>query len=161
MLGLATTSILSAQITIEEYERKVRVELGDEDSVEAPAATSECGPVKVTHTDMLASGGCAGTLIRTYVYEDDCKNSATAEVYFFRVDEVGPYFENLPPDMKVERNEIPPRPEITAKDKNGLPVNITFEEKAAGPVIIRMWTATDSCGNESFGMQTISLEDSK
>ena len=63
--------------------------------------------------------------------------------------------------MKVERSEIPPVEEVTAKDKNGMPVKMTFEEKAAGPIIVRMWTATDSCGNESFGMQTITLADSK
>lgn len=147
-----------SQISVDTYNPKVKCAWGEEDQIKAPNAISSCtGDLTITHRDMLASGGCTGVIIRTFVYEDACGNEARAELFITREDAVPPTFNNLPEDTSAAPSDLPDVPVVTASDNTGKPVEVTFEEKAAGPMVIRMWKATDGCGNVTQGMQRIAL----
>lgn len=156
---LGSTAAAQTEITIPEYTRKVRTSVGQEMEVVAPEATTheKCEPITVEFTDLIASGGCAGTVIRTYTYTNACGATATAEVYIIRADDTGPVFDNLPGDVRCFKDEIPEVAAVTATDANGQPTTVTFEVREVKGYIVRMWTATDTCGNETKGMQRITV----
>lgn len=161
LFTLALAASASAQITIEEYDHKVRCAVVEEDKLVAPAAATgeDCGEITITFADMLASGGCSGTVVRTWTYTDECDNSRNLEQFIYRSDDTGPVFDNPPGDVRCFKSDLPAIPELTATDLNGLPVKITYTERSSGPILARMWTATDSCGNETKIMQKITLLD--
>lgn len=161
LFTLTLAASMGAQISIEEYQHKVRCVVGEEDKLVAPAATTgdKCGEVEITYKDLLASGGCSGTVVRTWTYTDECDNSRTVEQFIYRSDDTGPVFDTPPGDVTCFMSDLPAVPTLTATDLNGLDVTITYEEKARGPLIARIWTATDSCGNETKIMQKITLLD--
>jgi hypothetical protein len=66
----------SGKYIIDELEDQV--DLGD---IEIPKAVSTCSEITSTFSDQIFSGGCLGTLVRTYSFKDTCGNAATAEQY--------------------------------------------------------------------------------
>lgn len=161
VITLGTTANAQKEITIPDYERKVRASVGQEMDIEAPEATTnaKCEPITVEYKDLVASGGCAGTVIRTYTYTNACGETATAEIYIIRTDDTGPVFDNLPGDVRCFKADIPEVPNVTATDANGQPTKVTFEVRERSGYIVRMWTATDTCGNETKGMQRVTVID--
>lgn len=159
VITLGTTATAQIEITISNYERKVRASVGQEMDIAAPEATTheKCEPITVEYTDLTASGGCAGTVIRTYTYTNACGETATAEIYIIRTDNIGPVFDNLPGDVRCFKSEVPEVANVTATDANGQPTTVTFEVRERGGYVVRMWTATDTCGNETKGMQRITV----
>lgn len=156
---LGSTAAAQTEITVADYERKVRSSVGQEMDIAAPEATTheKCEPITVEYKDQIASGGCAGTVIRTYTYTNACGETASAEIYIIRTDDTGPVFDNLPGDVRCFKSEVPEVANVTATDANGQPTTVTFEVRERGGYIVRMWTATDTCGNETKGMQRITV----
>ena len=145
-----------SQITVEDYERKAKANVNNLDEIKSVSATSECGEVKVEVEDKQFSGGCIGTLVRTYKFTDDCGNEAKAEKYISLLDTEAPVFDDVPSNLAVSSaEEIPAAPELTATDNSGKPVKITMEEIEKNKKIIRKWTATDQCGNSTTEQQEI------
>jgi hypothetical protein len=145
-----------SQINVDEYERKAKANIDNLDEISAVNATSECGEVKVEIEDKQFSGGCLGTLVRTYKFTDDCGNEAKAEKYISLMDTEAPVFNDVPENMAISSaEEIPAAPELTATDNSGKPVKITMEEIDKKKTIIRKWTATDPCGNSTTEQQEI------
>ncbi len=82
------------------------------------------------------------------------------------MDILAPSFTNIPADITVECDNIPPVPtNIIATDNLDKNVAIDFvESKIAGICnykIIRTWTGYDDCGNKCAHSQTITVVDSK
>ncbi|MFM1931375.1 MAG: hypothetical protein RL226_678, partial [Bacteroidota bacterium] len=113
--------------------------------------------------ELLFSGGCLGTLQRTYQATDNCGNTITATQLIQQVDVTAPAIFNVPSDLDLTCGEEIPAPaaDIYGIDNCSEDVTITFEEVQTNEFcpyeIIRTWTATDFCGNETTGVQVISV----
>ena len=113
--------------------------------------------------ELLFSGGCLGTVFRTYQATDACGNVTIAEQLIQRFDNTAPELFNVPENITVAcGDEIPaPADDVFATDNCTVDVDLTFTEVQTNEFcpydIIRTWTAVDSCGNETVGIQTISV----
>ena len=136
---------------------------------EIPQATAfdECGEVNdifyIGTDDIPVS--CSSTpqfTSRFWLAIDACGNTNVVEQQIAIVDNTGPVFHNIPADACGD-SSIPD--DIVAFDEC-TQMNITFEmtESTAevvdcGEVLMRSWTATDSCGNQSTATQRIVVAD--
>lgn len=151
-------AMMQAQITIEKYAIKFSVSIDAIEKLQAPAATSACGAVKITTEENTFSGGCAGTLVRTYHYTDTCHNAATAEQYLLLIDEQPPHFESFPDDLEVSENLIPTPYSIFATDNSGMDPEIRMTEIRENNLLKRTWIIRDACGNSAERTQNILIK---
>ncbi|MFC6098126.1 gliding motility-associated C-terminal domain-containing protein [Flavobacterium qiangtangense] len=148
--------------------------IDDVPAADIDAVTDEAdncsGSVTVTVSDTSNGGtGCTGNayiLTRTYTLTD-CSGLSTNLVQTITVeDTTAPAFtEVLPQDAVFSCDApIPAAVTLTATDNCSV-ATVTFDEQIvnAGCIgnydIIRTWTATDACGNETVHIQTIMVED--
>ncbi len=148
-----------AQISVSEYPMKITVNIDALDLLPALSASSTCGPVAASFTDQLFSGGCLGTLSRTYTFADDCGNTRTAMQFILLEDTAAPVFNSSPEDIQlsVGQSAVPAAPEVTASDNSKNEVKVTFHQFNNGGTITRTWTATDDCGNVEVMRQVITI----
>lgn len=125
--------------------------------------------VTVAISETKADGSCTDNYIitRTWTASDDCGNTATAQQRITVRDTQAPSIvaPNIR-DLTVECGNVPSVPTgITATDNCDDDVNITYTENRLDGncdesyVIVRTWTATDNCGNESPFVQRITVQD--
>jgi hypothetical protein len=104
---------------------------------------------------------CSETLV-TFTACDESDNCITTEANFIILDTTLPEFDNVPPDLAVTCENIPPPDAIGAIDICSGPLTTNVED-IQGPGcpfdIIRIYTATDACGNVATIQQTISVTD--
>jgi hypothetical protein len=127
-------------------------------------ATDNCGPVVVEIiNELIFSGGCYGTLERTYEATDLCGNSITATQLVQIVDTTAPELFNVPAEVTIECGEDIPAiaDDIFATDNCTDEVEIEFEEVQSNEfcpyTITRTWIASDICGNVTEGVQVINV----
>ena len=122
----------------------------------------------MTFKEEITQGNCAHvyTITRTWTATDECGNKATHIQAIHVQDDVAPVFmSELPKDVKVECDNIPQPPVITAVDGLGNPVTVEYEEvKIAGTcpnnyILKRTWTAKDACSVQTSHTQTITVND--
>jgi len=129
-------------------------------------ATDTCGSVTVTFTDSIANNcGNTRTISRTWRATDECGNSSTG-VQTITVRDTTPPLLAYPQDITVEcgTSTAPTATgKATALDTcNAATVSYsdTVSNACGGTrVISRRWTATDSCGNSTNAVQTITVRD--
>jgi hypothetical protein len=136
----------------------------------ALTASDNCGSASVQLvSEMLSSGGCLGTLIRTYSATDECGNTSEAQQFVALIDNTAPVFVGLPEDMTVECSEasINDNGGVTSVDNCGQEVVLVYAEEIVGQDddcpetydIIRTWTATDYCDNVATATRTTHVQD--
>ena len=128
-------------------------------------ATDDCGEVHITFDDILSSGGCLGTIIRTYHVSDDCGNTVTVQQFIAVQDTHGPVIEN-PADAIVQCDAAPTSiPEINIYDACGFEVEILETSQNIIVIdecsyqIIWHWIAIDYCENVSEATTVITVTD--
>ena len=130
--------------------------------------TDDCGVASLTYEDTFSgSGGCTGSsgILRTYTAVDGCGNTSTFVQELLYVDVDAPEFVFVPADLTIgcDDGDIPLE-SATAEDACG-EATVTVElEIVGGPCpepyqIVRVFTATDACGNSASATQTISIGD--
>jgi len=142
------------------------------DSVPVPAtvtATDNCGSaiLVVTSTDTYEVGNCENyyTITRTWTSTDAAGNTGSAHQSIHVQDTKPPVLNGVPADVTVECNNVPYPPTVTATDDCDEYPSVKYEEtKTNGDcknsyLLIRTWTATDECGNEATGSQTVTVQD--
>ena len=126
--------------------------------------TDPCGIASLTWEDVPAgSGGCTGTtgIVRTYTAEDGCGNVSTFVQELLVVDVTPPTFSFVPPDETVSCDDDTFIPlQATATDACSEVTVTVSTEVVGGPCpdpydILRVFTATDACGNTATVTQTI------
>ena len=128
--------------------------------------TDDCGVASLTYEDTFSgSGGCTGSsgILRTYTAVDGCGNTSTFVQELLYVDVDAPEFVFVPADLTIgcDDGDIPLE-SATAEDACG-EVTVTVElDIVGGPCpepyqIVRVFTATDACGNSATATQTISI----
>jgi len=135
-----------------------------------PAATDLCDPVvAVTYNgETKITGACpnAYTLTRRWTAADDCNNTRSISQRITVVDNVKPVL-TVPANTTIACNENPPPVGTpTASDGCSGAVTITYLGQTTGNSqcpgtfdILRLWRATDVCGNINVATQTIHVQD--
>ena len=138
-------------------------------AVGIPTATDNCD-VDVTITydgETRTNGACEDnyTLLRTWTATDNCGNETTLSQTIIVQDTTAPIL-TIPADIAVECDAIPAVGSPTATDNCDVDVTITYdgETRTNGTceynyTLLRTWTATDNCGNDTTLFQTISVQD--
>ena len=141
------------------------------DAVSAPAtptASDNCdGAPTIGFTATTNAGSCADsyTIIRTWTATDDCGNQSTASQVVTVVDTTAPVLTGLPADATNECDAVSAPATPTATDNCDSAPTISFAATtnagscADGYMIIRTWTATDDCGNQSVASQIVTVVD--
>ncbi|MEZ5031033.1 MAG: DUF5011 domain-containing protein [Saprospiraceae bacterium] len=141
-----------------------------------PAVMDNCDPnVDIDFTqvdDLTGCGMYTGTITRTWVFTDDCDNTAECVQVLTVEDTTDPTWnQGMPGDQTVNCQSVPTAPGgLTASDNCDAMVDVTFDElstQGADPTqcdfytytITRTWTATDDCGNETIHTQTVTVQD--
>ncbi|MBL0314964.1 MAG: hypothetical protein IPP69_03985 [Flavobacteriales bacterium] len=166
------TSSFTQQITIQDQEPPVFQSLpspgpttcNNIPPVPDPIVTDNCDDnVQVSFSETMIGTGCEYTLIRMWIAEDDCGNSAVISQSIFITDTAPPVFVQAPAEITVScsaTNGIAP-PNVV-DDCSGT-VMTTFNDVVVGSgcqyVINRTYTATDLCGNTATATQLIHVVD--
>ncbi|WP_411032405.1 gliding motility-associated C-terminal domain-containing protein [Spongiimicrobium sp. 3-5] len=132
---------------------------------ETLSATDNCGTATVAFTETRIDGSCPSdySLERTWTATNEC-GIETIHVQTINVgDTTAPVFvEALPQDGFAECDTIPEVAILTATDNCGA-VTVDFTETevpgncSSQYSLVRTWTATDECGNETSHTQTLQL----
>ena len=127
-----------------------------------------CGDVTLTWVDNEISGGCVkpvGRYLRLYTAVDECGNVSQYEQSVLLVDNTAPEL-TVPAGFTIECDQEIVYDNATATDACADP-DISVEVDTipgfdACPntfTIVRTFTATDDCGNESSAQQVIEVQD--
>lgn len=131
-----------------------------DNEVQLPAAEDACSSVVVTYNDETTVLNCGFQITRTFIATDGCGNSTEAEIFFTVEDTESPTFSEAPTALVfdcVAGDIVAPE----ASD-NCSEVNVSVSDQplfdCAGS-FIRVYTATDECGNSASFIQTITIRD--
>ena len=133
-----------------------------------PTATDDCDPaVAIALTETREGGNCADSyrVIRTWTATDACGNVATARQVVTVRDTGAPTFAGVPSAISISCNQSLPTGGPTATDRCDREVTIVESqnrEPGACPDayrVVRLWTATDNCGNSATASQVVTVED--
>ncbi len=126
--------------------------------------TDPCGVTSLTYEDSFnGTGGCTGGsgILRTYTAVDGCGNTSTFVQQLVIVDAEAPVFDFVPDDLTITCDDGDfPLDNATASDactEVSLSVSLDI---LGGPCpepyeIVRVFTATDACGNTTSATQII------
>ena len=145
-------------------------------AIPAPApgsvmASDNCtNPLTVTlQSDIISNQTCANrlTLTRTYQAIDGAGNVGNCQQIITVNDQAAPVFNiPLPIDLSVSCElSVPGPPSVGATDNCGGVVNVIYNETIipgncpSRRTLVRTWTASDVCGNNSQVVQTVSVVD--
>jgi hypothetical protein len=160
----APTVTLPPDVTIEADEST------DPTNTGTATATDNVDPNPlVSFADSVVVGACpqASTITRTFTATDATGNSAQGEQTITVVDTAAPVV-TVPPDVNAEAptdvstattgdatatDNADPSPTLTSSDV----VQSGVGDGSAAGVIERTFTATDACGNQTTGVQTITV----
>ncbi|UTN03422.1 gliding motility-associated C-terminal domain-containing protein [Flavobacterium bizetiae] len=127
-------------------------------------AVDNCSVANVVYDEVKIDGNCSGNyqLQRTWTASDSCGNETVYTQVITVSDTTAPVFvESLPESVVNATCEtIPDAVTLTASDTCGTATVEYTETKVDGDCsskhdLIRVWTATDDCGNQNTFKQTI------
>lgn len=144
------------------FEKQMRVDVSDRNSTDFFEVQSNCtGEVTMNFEDKEFSGGCAGTIERTYRFSDDCGNEREATQYLTLVDDTPPVFSAVPEKEIVleSKLDLQKANSLYARDDSGKHIEVQLTEQSNVTdgtfEIIRTWTATDPCDNSTEYTQRV------
>ena len=131
-------------------------------------ATDNCSSAEVDFVESIENGSCESNYIitRTWIATDDCGNATThTQTITVQDTEAPQLITNVSSTIEISTNDaIPSVPSLVFVDNCGS-VTVDFNEEIMegdcenSYEIHRTWTATDSCGNENYFLQIISVMD--
>ena len=138
------------------------------DATGRATAADTCGAVTIEYTDAVtAACGQTMTILRTWTAADEC-NNISSEVQTIVVQDTTPPVLTVPADVTLEL-PADTRTQATgmasAQDVCGS-VTVDYTDEVTyhcgqTRTIVRMWRATDECGNTSSGQQLIEVVDTR
>ena len=126
-------------------------------------ATDNCDDdIVVALTAVTNTIPCGYELIRTWTSTDDCGNEVSETQSITVADSSAPVFDQYEVNIEMPCDQIDDAVLVSATDNCG-EATITFEDQVVlggcAGVIMRNYTATDECGNQSSAQQVINLTD--
>jgi large repetitive protein len=128
-----------------------------------------CSNVTISVVDEVFALDCPNNQIvyRVWRLTDACGNqsSYTQEIYI--IDETGPEIFGVPANITLMCGETPAEANVYAVDNcsDAANINISLHAKttqlSCGRIFVRVWTATDECGNSSIATQEITYIDNE
>ncbi len=136
------------------------------------AANDLCSGTIITFDENVTPGNCItdGFIESRYcgwTATDSCGNTDSLFFTIIVTDTVAPVLNGIPVDTAVDCSNIPPVANVTAIDNCIANPTLVFDEMTWGDsingcyIIMRTWTATDSCGNSNSASQTIQVTDNE
>ena len=129
-------------------------------------ATDACSNATVSMTESTVAGDCPqeSTITRTYTAIDACGNTTVATQVIEIVDSTAPVFTFVPENITIECDAVVPTTGATAEDNCGavdiVYNDIIFETDCDQEYsIVRVFSATDECGNSATAQQIITIVD--
>ncbi|HMO39331.1 MAG TPA: gliding motility-associated C-terminal domain-containing protein [Saprospiraceae bacterium] len=143
----------------------------------------ECtgSPADISDDAPATFDGLCGSITVTFTITDDCGNVATWVASYTVVDNQAPVINGLPPNQVFENSiiaindtisctdPIPPVPMVTVTDNCTPNLVAAFSESSGQTfdgscsqytyVIVRTWTVSDSCGNNTTVVWRIQVQD--
>jgi len=128
----------------------------DPSEIGTATAVDNCGSdPTIDYSDVTENG----VITRTWTATDDCGNSSSGDQTITAEDTTAPLI-TVPADVTLEcgsSTDPSNTGTATATDDDDLDLSIDYSDNQIDDVITRTWTATDDCGNEDIGIQTITL----
>ena len=118
--------------------------------------------ILVSCVEERITGSCNNDykLVRTWSATDAALNVATESQTIEIYDDADPTLVGAPVDQTVDCDQIPAAATITANDNCDELVTVTGPvETTQGGKIVRVWSATDACGNTVSHSQTLTIVD--
>jgi hypothetical protein len=139
-------------MSVSKYDVKTHATCAD--VIPVPVFKSTCkGDLKVTSTDRVFSGGCAGTIERTYMATDECENSMQAIKYIHLEDTNAPRITKGLEDIEVKDLSTVRLARPQAEDDCAGKLIWTNEDSplpgGMDKGVTRTFTVIDACGNSS------------
>jgi hypothetical protein len=147
-----------AQIKVQPYQTEITCDIDALAELPTISATSASGKVSISYEENIFSGGCLGTLVRTFKYSDPAGNKSEAQQIVHISDKQPPRLLGEAPNITTTRDMIPPPAQFGVIDNSGESFDVIFQEVKAENNITRTWLCTDSCGNTTHHTQIITLE---
>jgi large repetitive protein len=157
LAALFCSTFLKAQITVQKYPREITCDIDAITELPTVQAESVFGGLVVHLEEEIFSGGCLGTLVRTFHFEDKAGEKATAIQTVHLTDIMPPDLIGVPGNISVKKDEIPLVFPIDARDNSGQFCEVKFTERQEGNKIFRTWSATDPCGNQNSATQILTI----
>ncbi|WP_282068960.1 gliding motility-associated C-terminal domain-containing protein [Olleya namhaensis] len=127
-------------------------------------ASDNCSLPEVFFVSDISNGSCPETIVRTYKVVDDCDNFTLVTQNFIVEDNIAPILLSpLDEVLTVSCTDIPAVPSLQFEDNCSQNVLVSFNETSTNTdntqdyVIVREWTVSDQCLNESVFTQTINV----
>lgn len=117
--------------------------------------------------DDPAMGPCETRTV-TFLITDGCGNTTEWQASYSTQDNQAPVFDQMPADVTVSCDEaVPPVPDVGATDNCATDLSPVYDEETTplgncpgtNYTIIRTWTVSDDCGNESQIQQVVKVAD--
>lgn len=143
------------------------VECSDDMPMEAALASDNCGTADVTLVVETIAGECAGNYViaRTFTATDDCGNSQSAVQTIMVQDTTAPVIVGEAEVVMACETYDETVTHATASDNCGNVTLTWVDSEASGGCVlpigqyVRLYTATDDCGNVSTFEQVLTLTD--
>ena len=137
-----------------------------------PTVTDNCDKqVAIVFKETTETVNCNTLIKRTWSATDICGNTAVKVQNITMIDTIKPVFQPIIADVTVECGTAPTLPNIVVKDNCDLNPKVVFKEEvvtatgalnaACNNKVLRIWTATDKCGNSTSIQQNIWIRDTK
>lgn len=131
-----------------------------------PQVIDNCSEVDVHIVESFeVSASSCGTLTRTFTAVDACGNMSIATQVVTFIDNEPPVLFGVPQSAAFSCNELDATYAVTAMDNCTENVTVTFEEEISNDdcviSVLRIWTATDDCGNTTVATQEFLFMDTE
>jgi hypothetical protein len=134
---------------------------GDESGLLNAVAIDGCSEVSITE-ERVSVGDCSNSFTRIFTATDACGNSVTAQQEVTVEDLDAPSFVGVPQTITLNCGDALPAADVIAVDACGS-VTMTHIDDAqvtpCGSQVVRIYTATDGCGNSAEFAQVIEFID--
>ena len=130
----------------------------------APSTEDACGEVELLLEEEWSEPGCVQTLARIWTALDNCGNITQRTQIITLTDTSAPQLIGTVENVVTNCLNVPEVPSVMAVDDcSGVTLEldevITETECATEYSIVRMWTATDACGQSASLMQEVQVVD--
>ncbi|MFM1931955.1 MAG: hypothetical protein RL226_1258, partial [Bacteroidota bacterium] len=146
----------------------IEVPCGTAVPYEAATAVDVCSSLNIAFTESWVPGACGSALERVWTATDLCGNASQAVQIISFTDNEAPILTGVPASISLSCTEaIPAAPSVTASDNCDEAIMVVFNESTIqgncpGDLqLVRTWTATDACGNQTIQSQIVSVSDTE
>jgi len=162
---IVVTDNIAPQFTL--FPEDIQVSCGNIPPAESAIIqySDNCTNLNLSVEENLIDGDCDYnyTLERTYTISDACGNSSSQIWTIQVVDEMAPIIYGMPDDALLSCGDQVPDAIVSAYDNCDPFPNVALTaitiQLECGYQLIRTWTASDVCGNETSQMQTVTVSD--